>query len=90
MNNHNVNPSKVGLAFAVFIGCFHAVWALLVALGWAQPILDFIFWLHFIAPVYRIEEFVFSRALGLVLVTASIGYLFGYVFAVIWNRMHRN
>jgi len=90
MNNHNINPNKVGLAFAVFLGCFHAVWAALVALGWAQALLNFIFWLHFITPVYLIEGFVLSRALGLVLVTASIGYVFGYAFGSIWNIMHRD
>lgn len=90
MNNNKFNPHKAGLALAAFLGCWHALWSALVMFGWAQPILDFIFWLHFIIPVYRIEEFAFSRALGLVLVTATLGYLFGYAFAEIWNRMHRD
>jgi hypothetical protein len=37
------NPSKVGLVIGALIGGWHVVWALLVLIGRAQPILDFIF-----------------------------------------------
>jgi Exopolysaccharide synthesis, ExoD len=35
----------------------HLLWVLLVASGWAQPLMDFVFWLHCIRPVYVIEGF---------------------------------
>jgi len=45
------SPSKVGLVIGALIGGWHVVWALLVLIGWEQPILDFIFWAHMIKPV---------------------------------------
>jgi hypothetical protein len=37
------NPNKVRHVIGAFIGGRHFLWSLLVLLGWAQPILDFIF-----------------------------------------------
>jgi hypothetical protein len=52
------------------IGFWHAVWAALVAFGFAQPIVDFIFWMHFIKPVYTIGPFNIGTALVLIAVTS--------------------
>jgi hypothetical protein len=59
-----------------------------VALGWAQPLSDFIFRIHFIRPVYVIEPFRAGLALALVAVTTAIGAVVGWSFAVLWNRLH--
>jgi hypothetical protein len=48
-------------------------------LGWAQPIIDFIFWAHMIRPVYVIKPFDPVAAVTLIIVTAAIGYIFGFV-----------
>jgi hypothetical protein len=66
----------------------HLLWALLVASGWAQPLMDLVFWLHFIRPVLVIEEFDPLRAAGLVLFTAAVGYAVGCAFALLWNHLH--
>lgn len=34
---------RTALTFGIFMALFHAAWAALVALHWAQPLLDFIF-----------------------------------------------
>ena len=85
----NINPNKAGLVLAALLAGWHLTWSVLVALGWAQPFIDFIFWIHFIKPVYVIEPFEIARAAILVLVTAGIGYVTGFVFGLLWNRLHR-
>ena len=82
------NPNKVGLVIAVLIGSWHVTWSLLVLIGWAQPILDFIFWAHMIQQVYFVKPFDPMAAVTLIVITAVIGYVFGFVGAVIWNRLH--
>jgi hypothetical protein len=61
----------------------------LVLLGWAQPILDFIFWAHMIKSVYVVKPFDLVAAVALIVITTVIGYVFGFLGAVIWNRLHR-
>jgi len=64
-------------------------WAALVASGWAQPVIDFILWIHFIKPVYVIEPFSVAIAVILVTVTAAIGFMIGSIFALAWNALHK-
>jgi hypothetical protein len=83
------SPNKAGLVIAALIGGWHICWALLVLLGWAQPIIDFIFWAHMIKQVYFVKPFAPMAAAALIVITAVIGYVFGFVGAVIWNKLHR-
>jgi hypothetical protein len=83
------NPNKVGLVIGALLGGWHLFWSLLVAVGWAQPFLDFIFWAHMIRSIYVVKAFEPIAALTLIVITSMIGYVFGCVGAVLWNRMHR-
>ena len=83
------NPNKVGLVIAALIGGWHLVCSLLVLIGWAQSILDFIFWAHMIKPIYFVKPFDPLAAAALIVITSVVGYLFGFLGAVIWNRLHR-
>lgn len=84
-----VNPNKAGLVLGSVAGGWHLAWSLLVALGWAQPVIDFIFWMHFIKPVYVIGPFSLGTAAILVVVTALAGYALGCIAGLLWNRLHR-
>jgi hypothetical protein len=87
--NAQINVCKAGLAVALVLGGLHLCWSILVALKWAQPVIDFVFWMHFIKPIYVIEPFEISRAAILVVVTAGIGFVVGSVFALVWNALHK-
>lgn len=80
-----IEPIRTGLAFALFLALFHACWALLVALGLAQQLMDFVFWAHFIMPPYRIEPFEMGRAVLLVGFVSIFGMLLGWLAALFWN-----
>jgi hypothetical protein len=85
-----INPMKAGLTLGSLCGGWHLCWSLLVATGWAQPFIDFIFWMHFIKPVYVIGPFNFVTAIALIGMTAIMGFLVGYLFSLLWNRLHQN
>lgn len=86
---NDINLNKAGLTVGAFLGLFHAGWSVLIVLGWAQPLLDFIFNLHMINPVYSVLDFNIITAVLLILVTSIIGYVCGVVFAALWNYLHR-
>lgn len=87
--NAQINVGKTGLVLGLVLGGWHLCWSILVALGWAQPVIDFVFWIHFIKPIYVIEPFEIARAAILIVVTTGIGFVIGLVFASIWNAFHR-
>ena len=82
-----VSKHKAGLALGLILGLWHLTWALLVAVGLAQVLIDWIFHLHFIQPPYTITPFRLELAAGLIAVTTTIGYASGWVLAAIWNSL---
>jgi hypothetical protein len=83
-----LNPNKTGLVFGTMLVAWHAIWVALIALGWAQAIIDFVLWIHMIRPVYVIGPFNILIALILVVVTGAFGYTGGFVLATLWNWLH--
>lgn len=81
------NPIRVGLVFGLVLAAYHACWSALVLTGVAQKFLDFIFWAHFITPVYHVEPFETVRAGVLLGVTFGVGFVFGIVASLIWNAL---
>lgn len=69
-------------SFSAFV---HAVWIILVALGWAGPLLSFILRVHFIDTTFSIADFSFGNAIMLIVITAVIGYAVGIIIGTFWN-----
>jgi len=83
-----LNPYRTAFVLATLVGGWHLLWSALVLLGWAQVVIDFIFWIHFLKPVYVVEPFEIGRCLILVAVTAGVGAAAGYCFTLLWNGIH--
>lgn len=86
-NERTINAHALGIACGMLLGCWHVAWSILVLVGWAQSIIDFVFWLHFIEPPYHVGLFDWPRALGVIAGTAVVGYALGSFAGVIWNRL---
>ena len=84
-----MNKNKIGLVLGSFAGLLHLVWGLFIAFGLAQPLLDFIYNLHSLNNPFIVMPFDLMHTLGLIVVTFLVGYVFGYVFAALWNRVHK-
>ena len=83
-----ISKHKLGLVVGYFLGLWHLTWSLLVALGLAQPLINWVFRLHFIQPPYTVTPFRLSLAIVLIAITTTLGYIVGWVLGAIWNRLH--
>ncbi len=84
-----MNAKKVGLVLGSFIGLVHLVWSVLIALGFAQPLLDFIYSMHSLNNPFMVASFDMMRSIELIGITFVIGNIVGYVFATLWNKLHQ-
>ena len=86
-----LEKNKTALTLGAFFAVIHAVWALWIAVNKEslQNLLNWIFNVHFLEPYWIITSFNFLGAIFLVIATFIIGYIFGWVFAVLWNWLHK-
>ena len=77
------------MALGSLLGAVHVFWALLVGLGWAQPVVDFIHSVHFMKSTEMVGAFNLGTALLLVIVASLIGYTLGWLFGYFWNRIQK-
>jgi heme/copper-type cytochrome/quinol oxidase subunit 4 len=84
-----LNKNRAGLILGSFLGLWHLTWSLLVATGTAQVLLDWIYYLHFLNNPFHVADFNVGTAALLIVITSVIGYVFGWVLALLWNMFHR-
>ncbi len=82
-----INPNKLGLVLGMLFALLHLLWVLLVASGFAKQFMDYALSLHFMSDVYSINVFNISTAAMLLIFTFVSGYVLGWIFAKIWNRL---
>ena len=85
----HLKPHKTGLALGAFVGLLHIIWSLIVALGWAQALVQFKLSMHMVSVPITILPFDIGTAVALVIMAAIVGYVLGYLFAVVCNRVGR-
>ncbi len=78
---------KTGLAVGLFCAIVHLAWAIAVGLGFGQLIADLFFGMHFLYPIMTVLPFNFLTALILTATAFVFGYLFGALFAWLWNLL---
>ncbi len=81
-----IDKNKTGLTFAFLLGFIHLFWSILVALGIAQAVLDFVFDLHMLDMPIIVMPFSLLNAVALIIITFVIGYVFGWLMAFFWNK----
>ncbi|MEK7586775.1 MAG: hypothetical protein AAB453_02815 [Patescibacteria group bacterium] len=84
-----IDKNKTGLTFAFLISLMHLFWSILVALGLAQVLLNFVFKIHMLSLPVTVMPFNLTNALMLVVVTFIIGYVFGWLMAFFWNKFFK-
>ncbi|MBI3385823.1 hypothetical protein HY031_01930 [Candidatus Gottesmanbacteria bacterium] len=82
-----LNGNTVGMIVGAFLGLLHLGWSVLVSMGLAQGLLNWIFDLHMLSNPYVVMQFDMTKAVTLVIFTSVVGYVDGWVFSWIWNMM---
>lgn len=84
-----LNARKVALALGGTVALVHVAWSLIVALGWGQSLVNFVHTIHFVEPIVVITPFNFGTAVLLVVLAGIVGAAAGYLFATVWNWVHK-
>ena len=85
-----INPIDTALLLGMLFGILHLSWLILVYLKYAQIFLDFIYWAHFIKPIFEVESFDAGRSMILLALSVSVGFVLGYIFSKIFNALIEN
>lgn len=81
----HISVNRAGLSVAAVIAGWHMAWILLAASGWAQPLVDLVYRLHFLKSEAVVGPFNMATGALLVLMAAVVGYAAGASLALTWN-----
>jgi len=82
---------KPALVGGLVLAIVHAVWALMVAVipQTFQNFLNWIFDIHFLAPIYQLTTFNFGKALLLTVITFVCGYVVTWLGVALWKKVKK-
>ena len=71
---------QAGLVWGLSLSSIHLIWLILILLGWAQPLMEFVFKLHMLNSPFQVQPFNWTFAVGLLFLTFTVGALSGILF----------
>ena len=80
-----MNLLRTTLIGGLCLSSLHFFWAIVVALGWAQPLLDLVFMLHMLSSPFQVQPFNLLFAMGLIGLTFLAGCFYGAMFYLFKN-----
>lgn len=84
-----MNKNKISLVLGCIMGILHLLWSILVAVGIAQSLLDWIYKMHFLNNPFTVAPFNVGTAAMLVVFTFVVGYVLGWIFCLLWDVFHK-
>jgi len=81
-----MNLLRTSLIGGISLSSLHFCWAALVASGWAQALLDFIFKLHMLNSPFQVQAFNPLLVAGLIGITFLFGCFYGALFYLIKSK----
>lgn len=84
-----INKNALGLALGILAAAGHLVWLILIGVGVAKPVIDWILALHHLEISYALSPINAVNAVLLVMVTFVVGYVLGWIFAALLNALKK-
>ncbi|MDP3742201.1 MAG: hypothetical protein Q8R15_02700 [Candidatus Micrarchaeota archaeon] len=84
---HELNVKKTAITLGTFAALLHAVWVVVVALGFGQAVTNWKLSMHFISLPVTVTQFDAVSAILLVVMAFIGGAVAGAMFAKIWNKI---
>lgn len=84
-----LNKNKVGLTLGLFSAFLHLIWSFLVYFEIADNLISKWYTNHFVSLTITITEFSFTKAILLILQTFITGFIIGWLFAFIYNKINK-
>lgn len=82
-----LNVKKTALTLGSFAAFVHLVWAVLVAVGVGQGLVNWKLNMHFLSAPYTVLPFDIVNAVLLIVLAFVGGAVFGAILATLWNSM---
>jgi hypothetical protein len=82
-----IDANRLGVVAAVMMAGWHAVWAVLMAGGLGQQVMDLVFRLHGLKSDVVVEPFDAGMMVLLVAAAGVLGYVVGALAGLVWNGL---
>ena len=84
-----LTKTSAGLTIGILLAFVHLLWSILVVTGVAQVVMDWIFKLHMLSNPFQVQAFDIGTALALVAMTFVVGFVMGWLLALLHNFLHK-